>query len=183
MPAPRPEPRREATRDGGEPGQVALEHQRLHRPAPSCAGPPVGGPGRPGPPGWCGRAGPHPVGRADRAAAAGWLPPSALCHVSTCQPRRRAMAASLASGLTATGKPDRLEHGQVAGRVGVGHRLLEPEALGLGVVGQHQGPGLADGRQLLEPAGEPAVLDAQLGADDLVEQGPEAARPRSRGRR
>ena len=43
---------------------------------------------------------------------------------------------------------DRLQHGQVAGRVGVGHRLLEPQTLGLGVVGQHQGPGLADGRQL-----------------------------------
>ena len=64
----------------------------------------------------------------------------------------------------------RLQHGQVAGRVGVGHRLLEPEPLGLGVVGQHQGAGLADGGQLFEPAGELAVGLAQAGADDVVEQ-------------
>ena len=80
------------------------------------------------------------------------------------------MAASLASGLTATGKSDRLEHGQVAGRVGVGHRLLEPEPFGRRVVGQYQGAGLADGRQLLQPSGERAVGLAEASADDVVEQ-------------
>ena len=65
----------------------------------------------------------------------------------------------------------RFQHREVARRVGVGHGLLEAQSLGLGEVAEHQGPGFADGRELFEPAGELAVLLAQPGADDVVEQG------------
>ena len=66
-------------------------------------------------------------------------------------------------------KSDRLEHGQVTGGVRVGHRLLQPESFGLGVVGQDQG-GASDGRQFLQPSGEGAVGLAETSADDVVEQ-------------
>ena len=102
------------------------------------------------------------IGRARRGGlgpigSSGRGPPGAFGQCSTCQPRLRAMAASLASGLTATGMADGLEHGQVAGRVGVGDRLCEVEAVGLGVVGHDQGPGLAGRRAPRQLAGEAAV--------------------------
>ncbi len=79
----------------------------------------------------------------------------------------------LGLGVDGDREAHRLEHGQVAGGIGVGHRLLELEALGLGVVGQHQGAGLADGRELLQSAAQAAVVLAEMGADDVVEKWPQ----------
>ena len=110
-------------------GAAAGRHRR-HVPIPTarrpgrrrtgggCArrpGPSLGVPGR----GPCGRGGrPGEGGGAGGAAAVGAPgvegpegqqcaaePPAAFSQCSTCQPRRRAMAASLVSGLTATGNP------------------------------------------------------------------------------
>ena len=67
---------------------------------------------------------------------------------------------------------DGFEHGQVAGRVGVRHRLLEREAVQVCVVGQHQGPRLADGRQRRQVAGQPAVTRLHDRAHDVVEERP-----------
>ena len=49
---------------------------------------------------------------------------------------------------------DRLQHRQVAGRVGVGHGVRQRQALGLGVGGHEQGPGLARRRHVDQLAGE-----------------------------
>ena len=67
---------------------------------------------------------------------------------------------------------DRFEHGQVAGRVGVGHRLLQREVVRLGVVRQDEGPRLADGGKVGEVPGQEAVALFHVGADDVVEQRP-----------
>ena len=101
IPAPRPEPKRAAP-----PGSRRTGARCAPRPAPSPSSPARRAAGRPARAAGLER--PRraaPRGRAGRAAAAGWLPPLGRASVSTCQPRRRAMAASLASGLTATGKP------------------------------------------------------------------------------
>ena len=47
-----------------------------------------------------------PMGMTGRAE------PPALAQCSTCQPRRRAMAANLGSGFTATGKPTHSSSGR-----------------------------------------------------------------------
>ena len=90
---------------GGEAGKVPLEDERLHRAPPGAA------PGTrrraPVRAAWLTRL-PY---RSDLGVSSGpsgsngRAPPRLLAQCSTCQPRRRAMAASLASGLTATGKP------------------------------------------------------------------------------
>ena len=68
---------------GGEAWQRPLEEEGAHRPITAL--------------GDFTSKGPSGSGRCD--------PPSALAQCSTCQPRRRAMAESRDSGLTATGKP------------------------------------------------------------------------------
>ena len=73
----RPPSRRHPGR--GEAGDGPLDLQRLHRAAGADA--------------------------AGTEGSSGRGPPGAFGHCSTCQPRLRAMAASLVSGLTATGWP------------------------------------------------------------------------------
>jgi hypothetical protein len=70
-------------------------------------------------------------------------------------------------------KSDRLQHRQIAGRVGIGDGFGQVEPFGLRQVGQHQGPGLADGGEVLEPTRVAAVALAQAGAHDVVEEGAE----------
>ena len=170
MPAPRPEPSSEATREAAKRGRLRSRTRAFIAGASAAV---RRGPSGPAPPDWSGRgrAAPRrssgPEGEQGLAAALGLVPGLDV------PPPPAGDGGQLGLGVDGHREADGLEHGQVAGRVGVGHRLLEPEALGLGVVGQHQGPGLADGRQRLEPAGELAVLHAELGADDLVEQRPE----------
>ena len=123
---------------GGEAGQVALEDEGLHRPhvrrssrraAPAsaaCAGAPA--PTR-------APAVDRPEG--ERRAASRRRP----CPVLDVPAPPAGDGGQLGLGVDRHREAHRLEHGQVAGRVGVGHRLLEVEALGLGVVGRGPGPG------------------------------------------
>ena len=150
----------------GEPGQVAFDDQRLHRAASAAVRRdwPASGGGTGAPPAGRAASVERPEGQEGLAA------PVRLVPVLDVPPPPAGDGGQLGLGVDGHREADRLQHREVAGRVGVGHGLLEPEALGLGVVGEHQGPGLADGRQGLEPTGEDAVLHAQLGAHDLVEE-------------
>ena len=74
-------------------------------------------------------------------------------------------------GVDRHGEPDRFEQREVRRRVGVGHALLEPEALGVAVVGEQLGAGLAGRGHRRHLARVGAVgPHAHLGGDDLVEQ-------------
>ena len=70
-------------------------------------------------------------------------------------------------------EPDRLQHGQVGGAVGVGHRLAQVQAVGGRVVRQRLVAGLPGGGRRQQAAVVGAAVGAHLGRDDVVEQGPQ----------
>ena len=155
MPAPRPEPKAEATREAAKRGRFRSKTRAFISAPPR----PSVGPTRSAQPGWCGPDAASPGGRPARAAG-GARPPVGLLPVLDVPTPPPGDGGQLGLGIDRHREAHRLQHGQIAGRVGVGHRLLESQALGLGVVGQHQGAGLADRGQLFEATGEdPVDLD------------------------
>ncbi len=129
-PAPRPEPSTEATREAAKRGRLRSKTRAF---IGSSRRPGAGSP-RPGRPGWSGpvrsepRRSTGPRGRRGCGTAVGLGP---VLDVPAPPPGD---GGQLGLGVDGHRKAHRLQHGQVAGRVGVGHRLLELEPLGLGVV-------------------------------------------------
>ena len=81
-------------------------------------------------------------GEGRSGAAAGTLPPTSTI-ARRSQPRLRAMVGQAGLGVHRDREADRLEHRQVGGGVGVGDRLAEVEAFGVGVVRTAPGPALS----------------------------------------
>ena len=79
----------------------------------------------------------------------------------------------LGLGVDGHREPDRLQHGQIGGAVGVGDRLAQVQAAGGRVVGQGLVAGLPGGGHRHQAAVVGAAVDAHLGRDDVVEQGPQ----------
>ena len=66
--------------------------------------------------------------------------------------------------------PGRLEHRQVAGRVGVGHAFGQVEAVLVRIAGHDERPGFTRWGRLVQFPGEHAIISAHVGTDDVVEK-------------
>ena len=123
-PAPRPEPEGRGHPGGGEAGQAAFEDQGLHRRASELRARPAARAARASPP-VAEAATPvqGPRGSAGR-------PPGRLGPVLDVPAPAPGDGGQPGLGVDGHREAHRLEHGQVAGRVGVGHRLAELRARG-----------------------------------------------------
>ena len=90
-----------------------------------------------------------------------------------CQPLRRAMAASFASGFTATGNPTHSRSGRSEAESAYAIDSPRSSPSARGVLGEDEGARLARRWELLETTGEvPVFVASELSAHHLVEQRP-----------
>ena len=137
-PAPRPDPKDDTTRAAAKRGSERSKRSVLIAPSPPWAA----------------------ARRRARAGAGGATRPRPWPSAPRASPAAGRWRRESRLGVDGNREADGLEHGEVTGRVGIGHRLLEGEAVERGVVGQHQGPGFTDGRQRRQVPGQPSVACA-----------------------